>query len=174
MQAPALDRALSDADNLLESLADDSLCMDYGAMRDLPVVLRAAGWDVTASIRGSELIAVRPRATAREPLGLAVDLGTTSIAASLYRMDTVSLVGEWSVMNPLSLHGADIISRMTWALAAPGNGERMQQVLAKALTEIARRAAGEAELRQGTSRRWSSWATAACTTSCSTCPGAPS
>jgi uncharacterized 2Fe-2S/4Fe-4S cluster protein (DUF4445 family) len=140
---PTLDRPVDDAESLLQALGEAAHSIDHGILGGLPGTLRASGWNVTASIRGGEAIAVRATAGARPPLGLAVDLGTTTIAASLYGLDDAALLGSWSAADPLSVHGADIVTRMTWALAAPGNCGRLQSILARSLTEIAQRAAAE-------------------------------
>jgi uncharacterized 2Fe-2S/4Fe-4S cluster protein (DUF4445 family) len=70
-------------------------------------------------------------------LGLAVDLGTTNIAAYLHRMDDGALLGVFIAANPLLSFGADIITRLAWGAEAPGNGAKMQQVLVRALNMLA-------------------------------------
>lgn len=49
-------------------------------------------------------------------LGLAVDVGTTTVAVYLYALETGALLGEDSFPNPQALYGADVISRIQKAL----------------------------------------------------------
>src|SRR5208337_5008623 len=106
-------------------------------------VLRAANWNVTVSIRSGEVVAVRPGGNAAASLGLAVDMGTTNIAAYLHKLEDGDLLDVLAVPNPLSTYGADIITRMSYAAAAPGNGARLQGILVKCLNSLLDGAAGD-------------------------------
>jgi uncharacterized 2Fe-2S/4Fe-4S cluster protein (DUF4445 family) len=58
-----------------------SISMDLSVMSELPGVLRENGWKVRVVLRGNEVVAVFPPET---PIyGLAVDIGTTKLAAYL-------------------------------------------------------------------------------------------
>jgi uncharacterized 2Fe-2S/4Fe-4S cluster protein (DUF4445 family) len=143
--SPTLDHAIDDAGSLLEALCaqEDGAAagVDYRAAQELPATLRSAGWNVTASVRSGEVIAVRAAVPARSPLGLAVDLGTTTIAAYLYRLEEGDLLQVLTVANPLSTYGADIITRMSHAVSAPGNGSELQRILVKCVNSLVESAA---------------------------------
>jgi uncharacterized 2Fe-2S/4Fe-4S cluster protein (DUF4445 family) len=145
LAAPTLEDPMDDAGRLSAALekagAGPLTGIDYTAARRLPAALREAGWHVTAQVRGTELIGVRPAAPALPPLGLAVDLGTTNIAAYLHRMDDGALLEVFSAANPLSSFGADIITRLAWGGLCPGNGAKMQRILSKTLNLLAEQAA---------------------------------
>ena len=142
---PDLERPSDDAGNLSEAVARAGggviRSIDLQVARQLPDVLRTGGWSVTASVRGGELTGLRPQGGARAPLGCAVDLGTTNIAAYLYRLDSGELLGAYGAGNPLSSYGADIISRLACAEKSPANGEKLQRVLVKAVNLLATHAA---------------------------------
>lgn len=55
--------------------------------------------------------------TPREGLGIAVDLGTTTIAAQLLDLSTGNVLAVRSALNAQARHGADILSRAEYALA---------------------------------------------------------
>ncbi|HUW08882.1 MAG TPA: ASKHA domain-containing protein, partial [Anaerolineae bacterium] len=151
---PSLENPLDDATSLLQALEQaGETCIkriDYRVAQRLPAVLRAAvlrpaEWQVQASVRGDELVAVRPSGSCHErgrerqslPLGLAVDLGTTNIATYLYALEDGALLGVYGVANPLSTYGADIITRLSHSAAAANggseNGARLQRILVKSL-----------------------------------------
>lgn len=58
--------------------------------------------------------------TPREGLGVAVDLGTTTVVAQLLDLETGRVLGVRSALNPQARHGADIMSRIDFALAPEG------------------------------------------------------
>ncbi len=73
-----------------------------------------------------------------EKYGVAIDIGTTTLAARLYDR-AGNLLSETSRLNPQSVWGADVISRMEAAMA--GNAEKIADVtrysLNKMLSELA-------------------------------------
>ena len=152
---PTLDNPLDDQESFRAALeragAVEVREMDYRVAQTLPALLRASEWHVTASIRAGEVIGVRGSLGASSAslgasgasLGLAVDLGTTTIAAYLHRLEDGELLGVATAANPLATYGADIISRMTYASKAPGNGAQLQRILAKAMTSLAASVAEE-------------------------------
>ncbi|MBC8448701.1 MAG: DUF4445 domain-containing protein [Chloroflexi bacterium] len=150
---PSLEHPTDDVTNLLRAL-EEAGCppvtqVDYRVAQRLPDVLRAADWQVDASIRAGELVAVRPSGPCTEggepspslPLGLAVDLGTTNIATYLYNLEDGALLGIFGVANPLSTYGADIISRLTYAGRSAANGAQLQRILVKTLNLLLERIA---------------------------------
>ena len=145
LEPPQLDRPIDDGSNLLAALADAGLPhiteLVYQAVQELPETLRLADWRVSASVRGSEVIGVRPAAHVAPPLGLAVDLGTTNIAVYLYNLDNGSLLGVFGAANPLASYGADILSRLIYAGRSPENGARLQRTLVKTLNLLIEHAA---------------------------------
>ncbi len=56
----------------------------------------------------------------REGLGVAIDLGTTTLAAQLLDLSTGEVLGVRTALNPQCAHGADVMSRIQFALREPG------------------------------------------------------
>ncbi|GAB4289560.1 MAG: ASKHA domain-containing protein [Coriobacteriia bacterium] len=70
-----------------------------------------------------------------EPLiGAAVDVGTTTIAARLYDLRTGELLGAASSANPQASWGADVLSRVSAALA--GEATALQSAVVSAIEEL--------------------------------------
>ncbi len=72
------------------------------------------------------------------PLGLAVDLGTTNLAAALVHLPTGAVLATAAKENPQGIFGADIVSRMAQVLADGGRAFEMQRAVVDAINEIAR------------------------------------
>ncbi len=62
------------------------------------------------------------------PLGLAIDLGSTTAAAFLTVLDTGEVCAGAASLNQQSVYGADVISRLKAAQASPENRERLHRL----------------------------------------------
>ena len=98
---------------------------------DAPVLVAVGGghWR-----RGG--VAVGP-VTGEAALGLAVDLGTTNVAASLVEMTTGRVLGGTSRVNSQVAFGGDVISRLAYALKGEAERRELQSAAASAIGAIA-------------------------------------
>lgn len=71
---------------------------------------------------------------AQVPLGLAIDFGTTTVAAFLTTLDNGQVCAGGAALNQQTAYGADVISRLAAARSAPLHGERLRRL---ALASIA-------------------------------------
>jgi uncharacterized 2Fe-2S/4Fe-4S cluster protein (DUF4445 family) len=62
------------------------------------------------------------------PLGLAIDLGTTTVAAFLTMLDDGEVCAGSASLNQQTVYGADVISRLSAALSDPLNTERLHRL----------------------------------------------
>ncbi len=77
------------------------------------------------------------KADRRKGFGLALDVGTTTIACHLYDLKTGTVIGSGGHANPQRSFGADVISRITAAEA--GHEAELQRVVNEAIAVLARR-----------------------------------
>ena len=93
-------------------------------LKNLGGFLRENNWDVTVLLgkRGgtTELILMEAGDTSDKNYGVAVDIGTTTIAAHLVDLKTRRTIGTAATSNSQREHGADVITRIIYA--AEGNG----------------------------------------------------
>lgn len=66
--------------------------------------------------------------TPRDGLGIAVDLGTTTIVAQLIDLQTGHVLAVRTALNEQAKHGADIMSRVEFAVAGKSQGTLEQQI----------------------------------------------
>ncbi len=71
---------------------------------------------------------VKPAAV-DHPLGLAIDIGTTTIEYVVVSLDEGTKIVKGHYYNPGRKYGADVVSRITYCLKNPGNTKKMQQEL---------------------------------------------
>ncbi len=116
--------------------------IDYFALLDLSDVLRKGGWKVTAAVwNDREIIGLKP-GHREECWGLAVDIGTTTVAAYLCSLKTGKVDAVESLMNPQVTYGEDVMSRITYSMAHPGEGlQEMSRVIIGGLNKLIARAA---------------------------------
>jgi len=107
---------------------------DLSVLRDLPNVLRAQGWQATVDVRQGEVIAVRP--PGQSPLGVAVDLGTTKIAAYLVDLATGETLAAAGAANPQIVYGEDVMARLAYALHGEAQARRLQAAASEAVDRL--------------------------------------
>ena len=121
---PTLDDSISDLDRLLRCLAKsgcDTTRMSVGlkVMRELAAAMRHENWKVTASViekrNSSEIVSVDPGSHQKTSLGVAIDVGTTSIVVYLVDMADGTVLAATSGHNRQAACGDDVINRIVCA-----------------------------------------------------------
>lgn len=123
------------ADALSASYGLHDLTFDLPTLRALPEVLRAQGWQATVDVREGEVIAVRP--PGQSPLGVAVDLGTTKIAAYLVDLATGETLAAAGAANPQIVYGEDVMARLAYAMNGEAQARRLQAAASEAVDRLA-------------------------------------
>lgn len=116
-------------------------------LRQLQSTLRQGNWAVTVTIwQEKELIDIQP-GYAEGIYGLAVDIGSTTIAGHLCDLRTGEVLATESMMNPQVTYGEDLMSRISYAIEHQDGLDRMHTAVIEALNKLAARAARTAKLR---------------------------
>ncbi|MCC6472277.1 MAG: DUF4445 domain-containing protein [Burkholderiales bacterium] len=137
LEPATLASARADGDRMIEALRPSGVRrLDLAALRKLPALLRKNDWRVRAVCLGEEAIAFA--APGRPALGLAVDLGTTNCAGYLLDLESGALLGRLGIENPQASYGADLVSRMNFAITSPEQREELRQAATTAVNELAR------------------------------------
>ncbi len=109
------------------------LRVDFFTLRQLPMVLREGNWKVTVSVwNGQEVIRVRP-GKAETSYGIAIDVGTTTVAAYFCNLNTMEVVDTVTLMNPQCKYGEDVMARITFHMTTPGGLKRMSDDIIEGL-----------------------------------------
>ncbi|MCP5088206.1 MAG: DUF4445 domain-containing protein, partial [Rhodobacteraceae bacterium] len=116
------------------------LTIDIFALRQLPVALRDGKWAVTVSVwNDKEVIRVRPGKLDRA-YGLAIDVGTTTVAAYFCDLTTMEVVDTVSMMNPQCKYGEDVMARITYHMTTPDGLQRMSDDIIEGVNELINKA----------------------------------
>ena len=149
MHAPS-----GDFERLAEALSEqwqiDGVRPTPGLLARLQPALRKGGWRVTAIVHHGQqdtapvVLDVLPGFDEGGLFGLAIDLGSTTIAAHLVDLETGDVRASAGVMNPQIRFGEDLMSRVSYAMMNPGGAAEMTTAVRTALNDLAHSVAGEA------------------------------
>lgn len=148
IEAPTLEHQLGDWDRLAAELAArfglSDLRIDPVLLPGLQKTLRAEDWKATVTVwQDREVIRVQP-GYVEEIFGLAVDIGTTTVAMHLCDLRTGAVVATVSQMNPQVAYGEDLMSRVSYADNNPDGLAVMHDAIIRALNDLTAEAAAEA------------------------------
>ena len=124
----------------------DGLTIAQPVLHQLQTVLRKNDWKVTVAIREeSEIIAIWPGFVDRL-YGVAIDVGSTTIAAHLCDLASGDVIGSAGCMNPQIRFGEDLMSRVSYIMMNPGGETELISTVRLAINELLADVAEEAEL----------------------------
>ncbi len=126
---------LSDAQRVARAVGQGELTFDLTAAQSVSALLRSGDWSVRAYQRGRELIGFAPPAS--RMLGLAVDLGTTNIAAFLLDLQSGQRLASLAMENPQTTWGADLISRINHAMQGPAQAQELRDAVCAGVNALA-------------------------------------
>ncbi len=151
IEEPTLEHQLGDWDRIANELAErfdlPGVHLDPILLNDLQRIVRKGDWKVTVTVwQGREAVRVQP-GYAEEAYGLAVDIGTTSVAMHLCDLRTGEVLTTVSQMNPQVAYGEDLMSRVSYCDLNGAEGlATLHDAIIAALNELARQAAAEADI----------------------------
>ncbi len=112
------------------------LRIDIQTLRQLPAALRKGDWKVTVSVwMDQEVIRVRP-GKFEGSYGMAIDIGTTTVAAYFCDLGTMEVIDTVSLMNPQCKYGEDVMSRITYHMMNADGLEKMSDDIVAALNSL--------------------------------------
>ncbi|MDQ7079118.1 MAG: ASKHA domain-containing protein [Paracoccaceae bacterium] len=123
---------------------------DFATLADLQAILRKGDWKVTVALHmagenhSAEIIRLWPGFFEGPLYGLAVDLGSTTIAAHLCDLHSGEVVASSGVMNPQIRFGEDLMSRVSYCTMNKGGAAELTATVRTALNALFQDIAAEA------------------------------
>ena len=136
LDEPSLADQATDLERVLAALTDLNPVADLAVLRTLGGTLRRADFKVTAVVADETLIAVEPGDTTGRAFGLAFDLGTTTVVATLLDLTTGTPVAVESMLNKQQPFGADVIARISATMLDPAALDKLRQLAQETLAEL--------------------------------------
>jgi uncharacterized 2Fe-2S/4Fe-4S cluster protein (DUF4445 family) len=136
LDEPTLEDQRSDVQRVLDAIEDLEPQPSLELLRTLSGTLRSAGFDVTAVICDEELVAVEPGDTTPRRHAIAIDLGTTTVVATLLDLETGQPLAVRSMLNRQQPFGADVITRISATMLDPGAREVLRVRAGETIAEL--------------------------------------
>ncbi len=133
---PTLHDQRTDIDRLRDATGDLEFEAELAVFRTLPTVIRQSNFKVTAVVVDEKLIAVEPGDTTEQNYAVGIDLGTTTVVATLLDLVTGTPMAVKSMLNKQQPFGADVISRISAAMMDPQAGPLMQKAALDTFNEL--------------------------------------
>ncbi len=135
MKKPTLEDYRDDFTRLKDALTSnyshlkDDISIDYSVLLKLPNILRKGNWKAAITLwHDTEIIAVEP-GRVEKMYGIAVDIGTTTIAAYLCDLATGNILKRDSLMNSQVRYGDDVISRISYCMMNDDGLARLHKMI---------------------------------------------
>lgn len=145
LEKPALPDSMNDLDRLKTSLFKEygleNLQIGLECLKKLPEAIRTSNWQLTATLADmngvDEIIGLEPGKSGKPALGLAVDLGTTTVVVSLLKLENGTVLDKAGSYNKQAAYGSDVISRIVYTDETPNGLNIMQQAVIDTVNELA-------------------------------------
>ena len=141
VQQPDMHDPSGDLRRLCEALESEwsltDLVCDLSVLQVLQRTLRAGSWQVTVAVHAAKQIIGVWAGLHDLAYGLAVDIGSTTIAAHLCDLQSGEVIASAGVMNPQIRFGEDLMSRVSYSMMNPGGAALMTVAVREALCGLA-------------------------------------
>lgn len=154
VQEPDMHEPTGDFERLALALRDqwqiEDVTTDLALMRRLQPALRKGEWKVTVALHKgnhdnrARILDIWPGFHEGPILGLAIDLGSTTIAAHLCDLTDGKVLASSGLMNPQIRFGEDLMSRVSYAMMNPGGDVEMTRAVRESINALAASIATEA------------------------------
>src|SRR6476646_6901503 len=147
---PTLRDQLTDVERMLAAMYDLELRVDLEVVRTAGKVLRSNDFKVTAVVVDDVLVGVEPGDTSAARYGIAFDLGTTTVVATLLDLSTGTPVAVRSMLNKQQPFGADVITRISRTMIDADALDKLRDLAHETLDTLAQEvcSAGEVDPAQ--------------------------
>lgn len=156
VEQPDMHEPSGDLERLIKALRSDwdlpELEADLGLLKSLQPTLRKGEWKVTCAVHlgddmfGPRIMHIWPGFYEGTVYGLAVDLGSTTIAGHLCDLATGEVVASSGIMNPQIRFGEDLMSRVSYSMMNPGGADEMTEAVREGMNALFVQIASEAEI----------------------------
>ena len=156
VEEPDMHKPSGDMERLIEALENQwqlkGVKTDLHILQSLQPALRKGQWKATVAVHlGDEshppkIMHIWPGYYEGTVYGLAVDLGSTTIAAHLCDLKSGEVVASSGIMNPQIRFGEDLMSRVSYSMMNEGGDQEMTRAVREGMNALFTQIAAEAEI----------------------------
>jgi len=136
LKPPSLEDQTPDMERIREAVRIFSGTEDISLLQRLQPVLRDSEYKVTAAVSRGSILSVEPGDTTHRLYGAAFDIGTTTVAAYLFDLNSGSLSSVGSMLNPQRQYGADVISRIEYSGKSGDAANELRALITGCINEL--------------------------------------
>jgi uncharacterized 2Fe-2S/4Fe-4S cluster protein (DUF4445 family) len=140
VESPTLASPSGDLRRLFEALERewglDDLVADLHVIRDLQAALRAGRWAVTVAVHGGHAVSAIWPGFRDVALGVAFDVGSTTVAGHLCDLASGDVLAAAGAMNPQIRFGEDLMSRVSYVMMNPGSQAELTDAIRRCLNDL--------------------------------------
>ena len=153
LRPPTLQDNDADLERLLKQLGYEpgSLEVPLSLLRELPKVIRDGEWTVTVFLDGDILVDVRPWNCVSRNFGVAVDIGTTTVALQLVDLSTGEMISQVSDYNRQLMYGEDVLARIMYG--EDHGQERLQHMIVDTINHMLARVCSNDDICVGRGKK---------------------
>ena len=150
---PDMHEPSGDLERLRAALAEqwelEKVTADLHILQMMQPVLRKGNWKVTVAVHlgdqenAARIMNIWPGYYEGTVYGLAVDLGSTTIAAHLCDLQTGEVMASSGVMNPQIRFGEDLMSRVSYSMMNPDGAQEMTRAVREGMATLFTQIAAE-------------------------------
>jgi len=137
---PDLAVSRGDLERLLDALETDwdlrDLEADEHVLASLQRTLREGGWTATVAVHDGRTITAIWPGLRDIALGIAFDVGSTTVAGHLCDLRTGEVLASAGTMNPQIRFGEDLMSRVSYVMLHPGAERELIEVVRGCLRDL--------------------------------------
>lgn len=156
VQEPDMHVPTGDLERLRAALSEqwqlDNVHADLHIMQVLQPILRKGSWKVTCAVylgdneNAPRIMHIWPGYYEGTVYGLAVDLGSTTIAAHMCDLQTGEVVASSGIMNPQIRFGEDLMSRVSYSMMNANGATEMTNAVREGMNALFTQISIEAEI----------------------------
>jgi uncharacterized 2Fe-2S/4Fe-4S cluster protein (DUF4445 family) len=138
LEEPSLEDARSHLRRVHDALEAEGLEVSHGPaiLPRLALVLEEGVTALTATVVGDHLVDVEPGDTRERMFGVSLDIGTTTVVATLVDLRSGAVAAVASTINRQATYGADVIARMGHAMTGAEAIEQLRTAVLATVTGL--------------------------------------
>ena len=140
VEPPDMYRQASDLARVLRALEEQwgitVVEVDHHVLVGLQDALRAGDWTVTLAVHDGATVTGVWAGFHDGPVGVAIDVGSTTVAGHLCDLSTGSIIASSGMMNPQIRFGEDLMSRVSYVMMNEGGEQELTSAIRGALDQL--------------------------------------
>lgn len=135
---PSIEDQRDDYKRITDALCINDLVVNYDMLPTITGLLRDANFNITATVYDSVLLHIEAGNTVHSSYGIAVDIGTTTIACYLVGLVNGKTIDVESSVNKQRAYGADVISRISFTIENEAGTKILKDLIINQINDMIR------------------------------------